>query len=85
MMERWLAIDWEALWQRLWTGPWQGTATVGGALLAIACWAGMAERRRAKRQNLDRVGCMPWTMIYVLCFFLGCVLVGGALHTALSG
>lgn len=80
MLERVQAMDWSVWWQ----GPWHGMAAVGGALLALAIVALVAERRRQRRQDLDRVGCMPWTLIYVLCFFLGCILLGGALRTALS-
>jgi hypothetical protein len=80
MIEPWRAMDWQALLQ----GPWQGEAAVGGALLALAIVALVAERRRQRRRDLDRVGCMPWTLIYVLCFFVGCILLGGALRTALS-
>ncbi|GHC82147.1 hypothetical protein [Novosphingobium pokkalii] len=71
-------------WQDLFDGPWHAMAAVGGVLLAVALWALFAERRRTKRNDLDRVGCMPWTMIYVLCFFLACVLLGGAVRTALG-
>lgn len=80
MIERWRTIDWQQVWQ----GPWQAVAAVGSMLLAVAIVALVAERRRSKRADLDRVGCMPWTMIYALCFFMACVLLGGALRAALA-
>jgi uncharacterized membrane protein YfcA len=76
MMDTILAIDWQ--------GPWQGMAAIGAGLLAVAIIALVAERRRQRRRNIDRVGCMPWTLIYVLCFFVGSILLGGALRTALG-
>ncbi len=80
MIERWRAMDWQQVWQ----GPWQAVAAVGGLLLLVAIVALVAERRRSARRDLDRVGCMPWTMIYALCFFMACVLLGGALRAALA-
>lgn len=41
---------------------WSGCA----AALAVAGLANLAERRRAKRRDLDRVGFMPWPLITVL-------------------
>lgn len=39
---------------------------LAGAAAALALIAGLAEWRRSKRRNLDRPGCMPWTLIQVL-------------------
>jgi hypothetical protein len=41
---------------------WTGCATA----LAVAGIATLAERRRANRRNLDRVGFMPWTFIIIM-------------------
>lgn len=35
-------------------------------MVLLAGWAILADRRRMKRTNLDRVGFMPWTSISVL-------------------
>ena len=45
---------------------WSGCA----AALAVAGVANLAERRRAKRRNLDRVGFMPWSLIMVLAMMI---------------
>ena len=37
-----------------------------GAALALAVWAGIADHRRARRPDLDRVGWVPWTLIQVI-------------------
>jgi hypothetical protein len=37
-----------------------------GAFVAVAAGSGLAEWRRTKRRNLDRVGWMPWTLIQVM-------------------
>ena len=37
----------------------------GGALLALAALALLAERRRARRTRVDAVGCMPWTALFI--------------------
>ena len=43
-------------------GLWAGAGAAG----AMAVIAGIAEWRRGRRRNLDRVGWMPWTAIQVL-------------------
>jgi drug/metabolite transporter (DMT)-like permease len=40
------------------------------ALFAFAFLAAFAERRRARRANLDRPGLMPWHLLQVLAFLL---------------
>ncbi len=48
-----------------------------GALAAIvAAISTTAERRRLKRSNMDAVGCMPWTVIFLLSFLAAVVLLG---------
>ncbi|MFN3552271.1 MAG: hypothetical protein ACK4UL_04110 [Novosphingobium meiothermophilum] len=44
--------------------------------LALAILAGWADRRRLRRTNLDAVGFMPWTVIYLVSFLAACVLIG---------
>ncbi len=45
---------------------WSGCA---GALV-LAGVASLAERRRANRRDLDKVGFMPWPLIIVLSFMV---------------
>ncbi|MBT0669670.1 hypothetical protein HT136_14980 [Novosphingobium profundi] len=48
----------------------------GSALAVIAGIASLAERRRVKRRDLERVGFMPWNAIFFVSF-LGAVLLIG--------
>jgi len=47
----------------------------GGGLLLAAGIAILADHRRAKRRDFDRVGWMPWTKIYFACLFPGVILI----------
>ena len=49
----------------LWTGA-------GGAL-AVAVLSGLAEWRRGRRRNLDRVGWVPWTFVQVTALFVAMI------------
>lgn len=40
--------------------------TIAGASLGTAVYAAFAERRRQRRQYLDRVGWVPWNLVQVL-------------------
>ena len=40
--------------------------TVSGSAFAVAATAGLAEYRRQRRKNLDRVGWMPWNLIQTM-------------------
>ena len=42
---------------------------VAGALVLLAGFAALAERRRNGRKRLDQVGWVPWNLIQVLAFF----------------
>ena len=46
----------------------------GAAFLAIALVALLGERRRLRRNSIDRVGFMPWLGV-----FLGSAVIGGTL------
>jgi hypothetical protein len=39
-----------------------------GALFALAAVATLAEHRRRRRRDLDKVGLMPWNFIQVIAF-----------------
>ena len=49
-------------------------ALIACGFLAIAALAGMMERRRLKREDIQRVGWVPWLGI-----FIGCMIIGGGL------
>ena len=52
-----------------------------GAALAVTALAALAEHRRSRRRDLDRVGIMPWNLIQVIAFL--CAMLAAAL--ALKG
>ncbi|WP_084584117.1 hypothetical protein [Sphingomonas azotifigens] len=55
---------------------WSGA----GVALGIAILAGLAEHRRRKRRNLERVGWVPWMAIQMAGLFAALVLASVALH-----
>lgn len=55
---------------------WEFHAVTGAVALALALVAVWAERRRFRRKNLDAVGFMPWTVIYLIAFLTAVVLLG---------
>lgn len=55
---------------------WQYHATAGVLALLLAAYAVWAERRRLRRTNLDAVGFMPWTVVYLVSFLAAIVLMG---------
>jgi hypothetical protein len=50
---------------------------VAFGLAGLSAWA---ERRRARRVNLDAVGFMPWPLIMILSILIGAVFAAIALH-----
>ncbi len=63
---------------------WEFHATLGGFALALALTAVWAERRRLRRSNLDAVGFMPWTVIFLTSFLAAVILLGLAAREWLS-
>ena len=63
-----------------WLQGWQAPALAGAIALAFAIFAGWAERRRLRRKHADAVGCMPWTLLYIVTFLIAIVLLGHALR-----
>lgn len=55
---------------------WEFHAAVGALALAVALISVWAERRRMRRTNLDAVGFMPWTVIYLIAFLTAVILLG---------
>ncbi|UYY76577.1 hypothetical protein [Sphingomonas sp. R1] len=51
-----------------------------GVALGIAILAGLAEHRRRKRRDLERVGWVPWMAIQMAGLFAALLLVSVALH-----
>lgn len=47
----------------------------GAGLLLIAAMASFAERRRVTRSQIDRVGWMPWTGLFLTCAVVGVVML----------
>ncbi|MFM7028654.1 MAG: hypothetical protein ACKOXK_08280 [Chakrabartia sp.] len=56
----------------LWTGS--------GIAVALGLFAAWADRRRARRTNLDDVGFMPWPLIMILALLVGAICAAFALH-----
>ncbi|TIX51832.1 hypothetical protein [Alteraurantiacibacter aquimixticola] len=52
-----------------------------GGFLLLAVYALVAEKRRAKRRDIDRVGYMPWTLVFLVSAFVG----SGLLVVAVKG
>lgn len=57
----------------------------GGALLALALVARVAETRRIRRARIDRVGCLPWTGIFLVCAVAGLSLLALAAKGLMAG
>ncbi|MES2988124.1 MAG: hypothetical protein V4808_09485 [Pseudomonadota bacterium] len=58
--------------QELWT-------SVGVAVL-VAVVAGLGERQRKRRTDMDRIGLMPWPLIQVLALLAALIFTSLALH-----
>ncbi|OYX92320.1 MAG: hypothetical protein B7Y74_12440, partial [Novosphingobium sp. 35-62-5] len=50
--------------------------SAGAVALVVALVSVWAERRRLRRTNLDAVGFMPWTVIYLTTFLTAIVFLG---------
>lgn len=57
----------------------------GGGLLVVALVALMAERLRLRRVNINRVGWVPWTAIFLVAALVGVTLLTLALKGWLTG
>jgi hypothetical protein len=51
-------------------------AAVAGGLVVVA---GVAERRRSRRRDIDKVGCVPWTLVQVIALALAALLTAYAI------
>ncbi len=52
-----------------------------GASAVIAIFAALADRRRARRTRLDRVGWVPWSAILLAALMVGAVCAALALKS----
>ena len=65
----------ESLWQHLiFASDAEIMALWACGFLVLASVAGVMERRRLKRDDLQRVGWVPWLGI-----FIGCMIIGGGM------
>lgn len=51
-------------------------AIVGAGFLVLAAATSFAERRRVRRERIDRVGWVPWTGLFLVFAVIGFTLVG---------
>jgi hypothetical protein len=54
---------------------WTAAASAG----ALAVAAGVAERRRSRRRDIDRVGWVPWTLVQVIALALAALMAAYAI------
>lgn len=54
---------------------WTAAASAG----ALAVAAGVAERRRSRRRDIDKVGWVPWTLVQVVAMALAALMVAYAI------
>jgi hypothetical protein len=56
-----------------------GYWSICGVAVAVAVIASYADRRRARRKDLDKVGFMPWPLITIMAMISAAVLAAVAL------
>ena len=54
---------------------WTASASAG----ALVVVAGIAERRRSRRRDIDKVGCVPWTLVQVIALATAALLAAYAI------
>ncbi|ANU07523.1 hypothetical protein [Paraurantiacibacter namhicola] len=57
----------------------------GGALIVLAAFSLFMERRRVRRKHIDKVGWMPWLLLFVLCAVTGVSLLSMAIPGLMAG
>lgn len=60
-----------------------GLAALTAAILAVVAW--IADRRRLRRSDLDRVGWVPWTSLFFWALMGAVVLMGLAIKAHVAG
>lgn len=57
------------------TTLWTAAAGAG----ALAAFAGVAERRRSRRRDIDKVGWVPWTLVQVIAVAMAALMIAYAI------
>jgi hypothetical protein len=60
-----------------------GLAALTAALVAVIAW--IADRRRMRRRNLDRVGWVPWTSLFFWALMATVILLALAIKARAGG
>ena len=60
-----------------------GLAGLTAAIVAVVAW--IADRRRLRRSNLDKVGWVPWTSLFFWALMGAAVLLGLAIKAHVAG
>ena len=60
-------------------------AFVGAGFLVLAAITSVAERRRVRRERIDRVGWVPWTGLFLVCAVVGLTLLALGVLGMISG
>lgn len=60
-------------------------ATVGAIAVVLAAIAWAGDRRRVRRDDLDRVGFMPWSAVFLVSLIAATVFLGLAARQWLTG
>ena len=60
-------------------------AVVGTLAALLAGFSALADRRRLRRRNLDAVGFVPWTALFLAGLLVCCVAFGLAARAWLAG
>ncbi len=60
-------------------------ALAGAGFLLLAALTSLAERRRVRRERIDRVGWVPWTGLFLTFAVIGCGLLGLGVLGLLKG
>jgi hypothetical protein len=53
--------------------------TIASAALVVALLSALADRRRTRRRDLDRVGWVPWPVLQILAMITAAVAIAFAL------
>ncbi|MCH2487987.1 MAG: hypothetical protein MK010_09635 [Erythrobacter sp.] len=60
-------------------------AMLGGVLIVLAVGALVMDRRRSRRRDIDRVGWVPWTGLFLMLAVLGGGMLALSLPVVIAG